>query len=227
MLSIAQWDSSTGAYRVHLCVLPKIFPNVSLKLLIVQVTVVKPTPQSACWTPRSKHYKVQCSAKRLCAVLSRVWFFATPWTLTHQASLSMEFSRHKHWSGLPFPSPEDLLYPGIKPASLESPTLQADSLPLCHLFYLYLKRSWSVISKSIKQSYARGYRICIQRTKQRTKSSSFQSKTLERRSLKHHQFSIKWCSHIFQEPYKSLKPLHNCVCQKNTRSQNSQFYGHS
>ena len=72
MLSIAQWDSSTGAYRVHLCVLPKIFPNVSLKLLIVQVTVVKPTPQSACWTPRSKHYKVQCSAKRLCAVLSRV-----------------------------------------------------------------------------------------------------------------------------------------------------------
>ena len=114
LLSIAQWDSSTGAYRVHLCVLPKIFPNVSLKLLIVQVTVVKPTPQSACWTPRSKHYKVQCSAKRLCPTL---------WTLTHQASLSMEFSRHKHWSGLPFPSPEDLLYPGIKPASLESPTL--------------------------------------------------------------------------------------------------------
>ena len=123
LLSIVQWDSSTGACRVHLCVLPKIFPNVSLKLLIVRVTVVKPTPQSACWTPRSKHYKVQCSAKRLCAVLSRVWFFATPRTLTHQASLSMELSGQEHWSGLPFPSPEDLLYPGVKPASLVSPAL--------------------------------------------------------------------------------------------------------
>ena len=90
---------------------------------------------------------------------------------------------------------------------------QADSLPLCHLLCLYLKRSWSVISKSIKQSYARGYRICIQRTRQRTKSSSFQSKTFERTSLKHYRFSIKWCSHILQEPYKPLKPLHNCVCQ--------------
>ena len=89
---------------------------------------------------------------------------------------------------------------------------QGDSLPLCHLLCLYLKRSWSVISKSIKQSYARGYRICIQRTRQRTKSSFFL--VFERRSLKHHQFSIKWCSHILQEPYKSLKPLHNCVGQK-------------
>ena len=33
------------------------------------------------------------------------------------------------WSGLPLPSPGDLLYPGIKPTS---PTLQADSLPLSH-----------------------------------------------------------------------------------------------
>ena len=33
--------------------------------------------------------------------LSRVWLFATPWTVAHQASPSMEFSRHKYWSGLP------------------------------------------------------------------------------------------------------------------------------
>ena len=37
--------------------------------------------------------------------------------------LSMEFSRQKYWSGLPFPSPEDLPNPGIKP---KSPALQAD-----------------------------------------------------------------------------------------------------
>ena len=38
----------------------------------------------------------------------------------------MGFSRKEHWSGLPFPSPEDLPYPGIEPGS---PSLQADSLP--------------------------------------------------------------------------------------------------
>ena len=51
---------------------------------------------------------------------------ATPWTVARQASKSMEFSRQEYWSGLPFPSPEDLPYPGIKPGS---PILQADSLP--------------------------------------------------------------------------------------------------
>ena len=38
--------------------------------------------------------------------LSRVWFFAIPWTVVYQASLSMGFSRQEYWSGLPFPSPE-------------------------------------------------------------------------------------------------------------------------
>ena len=33
----------------------------------------------------------------------------------------MGFSRQKYWSGLPFPPPEDLPNPGIKPASLMSP----------------------------------------------------------------------------------------------------------
>ena len=38
----------------------------------------------------------------------------------------MEFSRQEYWSGLPFPSPEDLPDPGIEPTS---PALKADSLP--------------------------------------------------------------------------------------------------
>ena len=50
---------------------------------------------------------------------------ASPWTVAHQAPLSMGFSRQEYWSGLPFPSPEDLPDPGIKPGS---PALQADSL---------------------------------------------------------------------------------------------------
>ena len=49
----------------------------------------------------------------------------TPWTVAHQAPLTLEFSRQEYWSGLPFPSPGDLPNPGIKPGS---PSLQADSL---------------------------------------------------------------------------------------------------
>ena len=46
-----------------------------------------------------------------------------PWTKTHQAPLSMGFSRQEYWRGLPCPSPEDLPNPGIEPASLMSPEL--------------------------------------------------------------------------------------------------------
>ena len=42
------------------------------------------------------------------------------------APLSMGFPRQEYWSGVPFPSPWDLLDPGIK---LRSPALQADPLP--------------------------------------------------------------------------------------------------
>ena len=37
--------------------------------------------------------------------LSHVRLFATPWTVAHQAPLSMGFSRQEHWNWLPFPSP--------------------------------------------------------------------------------------------------------------------------
>ena len=56
-------------------------------------------------------------------VLGRVQFFATPWTVTHQALLSMEFSRQEYWSGFPLPTPGTLPHPGIKPTSLAPPTL--------------------------------------------------------------------------------------------------------
>ena len=49
----------------------------------------------------------------------------TPWTVAHQAPLSMEFSRQEYWSGLPFPSPEYFPNPGIEPGS---PALQTGSL---------------------------------------------------------------------------------------------------
>ena len=72
--------------------------------------------------------------------LSRVWLFATPWTIQ-----SMELSRPEYWSGQPFPSSGDLPNPGIEP---RSPALQVDALLaeppvkprlwLRHKIYLYL-----------------------------------------------------------------------------------------
>ena len=49
----------------------------------------------------------------------------TPWTIDHQATLSMRFSRQEYWSGLLCPPLGDLPHSGIKPGS---PVLQADSL---------------------------------------------------------------------------------------------------
>ena len=54
---------------------------------------------------------------------SRVQLFATPWTVAHQAPLSVEFPRQEYWSWLPFPSQEDLPDPG------------RSNLRLLHLLY--------------------------------------------------------------------------------------------
>ena len=43
-----------------------------------------------------------------CGLATKACLTLTPWTVAHQASLSMGFSRQEYWSGLPFPSPGDL-----------------------------------------------------------------------------------------------------------------------
>ena len=40
----------------------------------------------------------------VCGLLSRVWLFATPWTIASQTPLTMGFPRQEYWSGLPFSS---------------------------------------------------------------------------------------------------------------------------
>ena len=65
-----------------------------------------------------------CTNPSLVKLLSRVWLFATLWTVAHQAPPSIECSRQEYWSGLPFPSPGDLPNPGIEPGS---PALWADT----------------------------------------------------------------------------------------------------
>ena len=56
-----------------------------------------------------------CSVAQLCPTLGNC--------MDCQAPLSIEFSRQEYWSGLPFPTPEDLPVPGIEPSFLASPAL--------------------------------------------------------------------------------------------------------
>ena len=75
---------------------------------------------TCCKTSQSseKHFTHYCECLYR---LSCVQLFVTPWTVALQAPLSMGFPRQEYWSGFPFPSPGDLLNPGIKPTSLASP----------------------------------------------------------------------------------------------------------
>ena len=65
-----------------------------------------------------------CACVCVCArVLSCVPLFETPWTIAHQAPLSIRFSRQEYGSGFPCCLPGDLLDPGIELMSLMAPAL--------------------------------------------------------------------------------------------------------
>ena len=65
---------------------------------------------------------IRCGLLALVKVksLSCVQLFAAPRTVAYWVRPSMGFSRQGYWSGLPLPSPGDLLDPGVEPGS---PTL--------------------------------------------------------------------------------------------------------
>ena len=58
-----------------------------------------------------------CSCACVLSHFSCVWLFATPWTVAHQAPLSMGFSRQEYWSGLPCSPPGDHPNPGMESKS--------------------------------------------------------------------------------------------------------------
>ena len=64
---------------------------------------------------------------------SCVQLFVIIWTVAHQVPLFMRFPRQECWGGLPFPSPGDLINPGIEPTSPASLALQVNSSALRHL----------------------------------------------------------------------------------------------
>ena len=84
---------------------------------------IQPHTRGPRWTSQSL---AGFSPHNVLCVHAQLRLTLCPWAVAHQALLSMEFSRQKYRSGLPFPSPGDLPDPGIEP---RSPELQADSLP--------------------------------------------------------------------------------------------------
>ena len=120
--SLLPWTQShclTGHPRSNLCTLTHALPHLECH----PDSHVSPTDSWAPFSVLLKHiklYKVKVNS------LSRVWLFATPWTVAHKTPPSIEFSRQVYWSGLPFPSPGDLPDPGLESGS---PALQTDALP--------------------------------------------------------------------------------------------------
>ena len=77
---------------------------------------------SLCWNQFTQHH---FGKSKRAVVLSHSLMSdsETPWTVTHQALLSMLFSRQEYWIGLPLPPPGYLPHSGIECESLASPVL--------------------------------------------------------------------------------------------------------
>ena len=69
---------------------------------------------SELYSPHLPHQKIPLCVLSCSAVSNS---FVAPWTVAHQAPLSVGFARQEYWSWLPFPSPGDLPNLEIKPAS--------------------------------------------------------------------------------------------------------------
>ena len=80
----------------------------------------------------------------------------TPWTVAHQATLSVGFPRKEYWSGLPFPSPGGLPAPGIELASPalagELFTTEPPRKPLC--MYTVLLKNPTLFSSDLCLFYS-------------------------------------------------------------------------
>ena len=104
--------------------------------MILKKVCVIPHPQQLSHSilhSLSKNFDIKVNSFCGGLVAKSCLILAILWTVACQDPLSMEFSKQKYWSGLPFPSPGDLPNPGIEP---RSPALQADDLPTVLFFPL-------------------------------------------------------------------------------------------
>ena len=98
------------------------------RLLLCHFTLFK---SEMCFDLAWKEIQVNSFSMYVCSALRHVQLFASLWIVTHQAPLSMDFSRQKYWSRLPFPSPRDLPDPGIKLVSSMSSCIGRQILYHC------------------------------------------------------------------------------------------------
>ena len=103
-------------------------------LFVTKVILLKTIcSQSSCWIgtgSNDAHSLPQQTEMDVTCVPSCPTFCDS---ITHQAHLSIWFSKQEYWIELPFPPSGDLCDPGIKFDSLVSPAWQADSLPMSYL----------------------------------------------------------------------------------------------
>ena len=97
--------------------------------------------------------------------LSRVQRLATPWTAAYQAPLSMGFSRQEYWSGVPLPSPIDML---STPKENKSPACTFQSTPeiICSFVYHTLRRT--LTKPKVSRQKPPGWIICDMRNSGRS-----------------------------------------------------------
>ena len=101
---------------------------------------------------------------------------ARPWTISHQAPLSMGFSRQEYWSGLPFPCPGYLPDPGItkllhlkKQSNYNSKTCLQLSQPL----YCDISLTLCVLGSEIRRLFSK----CLYCVKDKNKNEEHCSKS--------------------------------------------------
>ena len=94
-------------------------------------------------------------------MLSCIWLFATPWTVAHQAPLSMEFPRQEYWSGCHFLLQGIFPKQGSKLRLLYLLCWQVDTLPLCCLGSPSVQFSHSVMSDSLQPHGLHGKHIYV------------------------------------------------------------------
>ena len=141
--------------------------------------------------------------------------FATPWTVAHQAPLSMGFPRQKYWSGLPFPPPVDLPDPGIKLKSPASPALHADCLSLNHICNS-LNDRWLVDITTVIVQFWLTSLLTMQEKNQIYRHCAIQSlHSIYAYAFWFFPFELLTVSAEFLNPSKTESltcvPFHNCV----------------
>ena len=109
------------------------------------------SPQVPAWS--RGHHTLSIKGNML-SPFSHVQFFAAPWTIAHQAPLSMRFSRQGYWSGLPSPYSRDLPEAGTESMSLTS-------LVLASKFFTS-SATWEAFYKGLNSKY---FRLCGPRGK--------------------------------------------------------------